>query len=694
MGIQKSIQKLKTSRIPTILSGLILTSLFLSYDGFAQTPAIDSLKKALESIPAGREYWMAKLNLANRIGVKDTLVSYQYIRETIKESKGKDDSIHIRSVINLSELDRLNKKNSEFWIDSLNRMVSRIKNDHFKELKNAAIVQIGSIYSNSLQKPEEALPYFNRVINSYSPQPDSNNIYAISLLFKAICHMALDSIPQSIEGYYALDDYCTAFNFVQYRFFAYNNLSTLYTRIGDNKSSLELKRKAMALCPEDDFRYPVIAKGYANLLVAEKEFSEALRVGQTVISKDKIKDDIRAECYGIMAEAYIGIEKLDSAVYYLTLAENLLEKTADSSALLNLEGQWGLLFYKKDNLKDASQHFEKALSYYTDTPFKEDYVAYHTILEYYLLAYSKMNSPVLADKMVEYISSRDSLRDTDTKNIIIQQEIKYQTTKKELENTNLRQRNELQSAQIEAKNYQLGFAGLGSLALLMLIGLLYQRYKERNRANEMLELKNQRIQTLNREIIHRTKNQLEMAANLISAYQTKGGDHNRKDWIEESESRMRALNSVNRRLTVDNDYTRTNLRETLLDILQGNIFSFSGKLNKEVSLQMEMPDIYVDAERAAIIGLVINELSVNSLKHAFGQNEEPVISLKARQNGILEIVYADSGTGPSTNHQEPGHQGQSLLLDLLRQIEATYQINDTSKYQWTIQIPNTHEQQS
>lgn len=484
--------------------------------------------------------------------------------------------------------------------------------------------------------------------------------------------------------------------------------------------------------------YPISLKnkGDINALLGTTYYNTQNYADAALYIRNAIRDrkaaglnHMLAYDYIILSKSQIELDNFSEAKIALDSSGIYLESSPGHAGAL--EAAWGHYYQGVGDHTMAIEHFQKAMAMYEKN--KSNYfwyssaksLMYSMMIEGYTQGYSSIILDLRANA-AKTIKSLDSLHimqyevietigQSDTqqaKNLInlfvmghrISKEAKerdlnevlkkYQADKADLENANLRQANDLQTTRLKAKNYQLGFAGLGSLALLMLIGLLYQRYKERNRANEMLELKNQRIQTLNREIIHRTKNQLEMAANLISAYQLKGGDHDRKDWIEESESRMRALNSVNRRLTVDNDYTRTNLRETLLDILEGNIFSFSGKLSKEVSLQMEMPDIYVDAERAAIIGLVINELSVNSLKHAFGHNEDPVISLKASQNGVLEIVYADSGTGPTTDQQEPGHLGQSLLLDLLRQIEATYQINDTSKYQWTIQIPNTHEQQS
>ena len=85
--------------------------------------------------------------------------------------------------------------------------------------------------------------------------------------------------------------------------------------------------------------------------------------------------------------------------------------------------------------------------------------------------------------------------------------------------------------------------------------MLLKRNKERQSHINELSLKNQKIETLNRETIHRTKNYLNLASNLLSETNIVSEDERIAKLLEDNKKRLKVLSMVNNRLsTSDQDH--------------------------------------------------------------------------------------------------------------------------------------------
>ena len=121
-----------------------------------------------------------------------------------------------------------------------------------------------------------------------------------------------------------------------------------------------------------------------------------------------------------------------------------------------------------------------------------------------------------------------------------------------------------------------------------------------------------------------------------------------KSVIKESESRLRALSLVHNNLFKSNDGTMINLKSYLEEVLATlqTIFEIPGKT---IEISTNIVNENVDAEDAIRIGLIVNELVTNSVKHAFAQVEKPIINLDISKNAKdrLLLQYIDNGPGVS-----------------------------------------------
>jgi two-component system, sensor histidine kinase PdtaS len=72
-----------------------------------------------------------------------------------------------------------------------------------------------------------------------------------------------------------------------------------------------------------------------------------------------------------------------------------------------------------------------------------------------------------------------------------------------------------------------------------------------------------------------------------------------------------------------------------------------GALQKRIAFEVEVDRIPFSLDRAVPVGLIVNELLTNSLKHAFPNQESGTVRVEARQaaDGIVIITVADDGVG-------------------------------------------------
>jgi two-component sensor histidine kinase len=85
---------------------------------------------------------------------------------------------------------------------------------------------------------------------------------------------------------------------------------------------------------------------------------------------------------------------------------------------------------------------------------------------------------------------------------------------------------------------------------------------------------------------------------------------------------------------------------------------------KNIGITYDIEKLYLPIDLASPICLLINEVLVNSIKHAFAEynNSKIVISLHQKNNQV-ELVIKDNGKG--FNYEEERSKGPSLGLEII-----------------------------
>ncbi|MCB9195652.1 MAG: GAF domain-containing protein [Flavobacteriales bacterium] len=194
----------------------------------------------------------------------------------------------------------------------------------------------------------------------------------------------------------------------------------------------------------------------------------------------------------------------------------------------------------------------------------------------------------------------------------------------------------------------------------------YERIKESNKEKE----------TLLKEIHHRVKNNLQVVSSLLNLQAGLTDDGKIKEIFNDAKNRVISMSAIHEQLYEKKDLSKIDLKIYIKEITNGLIRSFVG--GSEVTINFDLDQIYSDLDRSVPLGLVLNELVVNALKHAF-KNDIGVltISLKEKVDGNIVLVVSDNGSGFKTT-EEYNTLGLDLVHTLAEQLNGKLSIHSDS----------------
>lgn len=199
----------------------------------------------------------------------------------------------------------------------------------------------------------------------------------------------------------------------------------------------------------------------------------------------------------------------------------------------------------------------------------------------------------------------------------------------------------------------------------VLTGFLLVALAELARRNfrDLLHEREQRIverEMLLREVDHRVKNNLAILTSLLRLQQHETGNEDAKRALEKAAGRVLSLSKAyeNLHYGIDNiAVVRFDkfIHELCKDI--GNALA----LDKGIEITIDTMPCKLSRDRASAIGLLINEVVTNAVKHAFDDRKSGVIAIslsESENQAVLSI--ADDGIGLPDEVRD-GAQGQRFL---------------------------------
>ncbi len=208
-------------------------------------------------------------------------------------------------------------------------------------------------------------------------------------------------------------------------------------------------------------------------------------------------------------------------------------------------------------------------------------------------------------------------------------------------------RPDLDGARETGQPLAVALGGLLIDLLLFVLIRLKQRSAARARAAAAeLRASLQEKEVLLKEVHHRVKNNLQVISSLLGLQGRLFQDARSRELLEECRARVLSMALVHEKLYHSGDLTRVDLADYLRTLVaqleQGQL----GRRDR-VRVVVEAEPVRASLERAIPIGLILNELVTNALKHAFpGERAGTVrISLRLTGGGGALLEVADDGVG-------------------------------------------------
>jgi len=231
-----------------------------------------------------------------------------------------------------------------------------------------------------------------------------------------------------------------------------------------------------------------------------------------------------------------------------------------------------------------------------------------------------------------------------------------------------------------------------NLRLSTMVGERTEELRQTNSAlNASLQTTQQQkenITFLMQELNHRVKNNLQLITSLIDIQSFEIEDTGIQDKLRMLQSRVFTVSKIHDILN-QKDVGNNIRADRFMGDLAEDLIVFSGL---SIDLEVDVEPIYFPINKLTHLGLIINELITNSIKHAFGAKQgtrQIQISLH-EENNRLRFIYRDNGKGFKTTDTHSGtKKGVDLVKNLARELKGTIELRNECGAVFICDLPKT-----
>ncbi|MEQ8470451.1 MAG: histidine kinase dimerization/phosphoacceptor domain -containing protein [Marinoscillum sp.] len=456
-----------------------------------------------------------------------------------------------------------------------------------------------------------------------------------------------------------------------------NNLGSLYFTYGRYEEAEKYLNKALPTFEslQDTIWLTRTIINLAGVDYMNADFEASLSKLKRAAKMSSATNNLQSEggTYCNIASVYESINKLDSAIIYIDKGINILKKLNDKRSIVMSLDMKGRIYTSLHNYAMAKIVYANRLALSKEIGYTQGvYLTYESL--------SRIEK-LLGDNDAAYealelaMTWKDSVLNEKNLSKINELEIKYESQRKDAEIRLLTQENQIKASQ---RNIMIIFIVAVSVILVLTIILFVQKQK----ANKILTSKNEIIsnslaerEILLQEVHHRVKNNLQVVSSLLNIQGKFLKDKNAKKAIIEGRNRVQSIAMIHQRLYKNDDLSKIDLKG-YLDELSKSLFESYKVDQDEITLQTNIESLDLDLETSIQIGLIVNELISNSLKHAFSKSSEGIIQLSlSQQANKYQLVVSDNGSGIDDEAQLLSSYGFRIVKSLIRGLSAEMKLN-------------------
>ncbi len=207
----------------------------------------------------------------------------------------------------------------------------------------------------------------------------------------------------------------------------------------------------------------------------------------------------------------------------------------------------------------------------------------------------------------------------------------------------------------------------GTLGRVIKLRGIVQDITQKKKEEEAMLNNVKEKETLIKEIHHRVKNNLQVISSLLNLQANIIHDDQLKRLYADSQNRIKAMASIHELLYKSDNFSKIDYAQYIHRLVQDLLFSLHGEKH-DIEIDLDMPPQLLDLDTAVPLGLMVNEIITNSLKHGIQKTNSGRIYIKMipLEDGVFEMRIGDSG--PGFNFTEKMAEGETLGLMLIESL--------------------------
>lgn len=420
----------------------------------------------------------------------------------------------------------------------------------------------------------------------------------------------------------------------------YSRKAALFSKYKDNADSAILySQKSLILSQKlrDSENELVSLMEIANVYEGKKNYSEAIKQIEKIIALAIKTSNVQVQC-----DAMINLSR------NLDLTKNYTESIKVSLSGFELSGKNKLSYNQlvfADNLQNV---YEKI----------GDYKNAHKYLRIRLNLTEDYYHKLYDDKVLEY-------------------EERFKIAEKEKTIEENRKLLKLKEEEIKRQNLIKYFILFGLIAILIFTVILLNYIKIIRKQNKKLTVVSEQNEFLVSETHHRINNNLQLVRILVENELNKNPN---VDNLSNKRiiAKIDSMGILHRQLYQNRDKKNLNLKQFLLEVKLNLQFLFD---ENNVKTDFEIENLLLPLNSSMYIGLLVTELCINSLKHAFHNQNDKSIRLKIRTDeGFVYFDYTDNGESANEINQ------LNLVEKLCRQLRIDYRIDSENGFKFNFKM--------
>jgi PAS domain S-box-containing protein len=220
-------------------------------------------------------------------------------------------------------------------------------------------------------------------------------------------------------------------------------------------------------------------------------------------------------------------------------------------------------------------------------------------------------------------------------------------------------------------------------AVLSMVQDITERKKEQDNLSQSLKDK----EILLREVHHRVKNNLSVIMALLQLQANNADDNKIISMLEDTRSRIMSMSLVHEKLYQSEGISTIDL-DDYISTLISRIFVSLGISQEKIKYDLSISRIDLNLDVLIPLGMILNELITNSIKHAF-KGDSGSISISLSASGEQKtLTYYDSGVGlpESFEINKITTLGLKIVSTLTKQLKGELDITSAPGARFTIKF--------